>query len=190
MSEPRPPEAIKEQAEVESLMHRYQQSDREAAEVLVARLSPQIYQFYLGHVRDRSQAEDLLQDFWLRIHNARQTYRPGEPLLPWMYAIARRVRIDQYRRSKNRQHHEIQNEQLPERAVDQREGGNSENIIDLLKTLPQAQRELILLLKVSGLSLEEAARATGTTVGAVKQKAHRAYEKLRKLFGETCTVTE
>ncbi len=185
MSEPCRPEAMKDQAEVESLMYGYQQSDREAAEMLVARLSPQIYQFYLGHVRDCSRAEDLLQDFWLRIHNARQTYRPGEPLLPWVYAIARRVRIDQYRRSRNRQHYEIENEQLPERASDQMEVGNSLNITDLLKTLPEAQRELILLLKVSGLSLEEAARATGSTVGAVKQKAHRAYEKLRKLFGET-----
>lgn len=39
------------------------------------------------------------------------------------------------------------------------------------------------LLKVSGLSLEEVARATSTTVGQVKQKAHRAYERLRKLLG-------
>lgn len=166
-------------------MQRYQQADREAAGMLVALLSPPIYQFYLGRVRDRSQAEDLLQEFWLRIHKARHTYRPGEPLLPWMYAIARRVRIDQYRRSRGRQLYEIQNQQLLERAADEREVSNSPNITDLLKTLPDAQRELILLLNVAGLSLEEAAGATGSTVGAVKQKAHRAYEKLRKLFGET-----
>jgi RNA polymerase sigma-70 factor (ECF subfamily) len=40
------------------------------------------------------------------------------------------------------------------------------------------------MLKVSGLSLEEVARATGSSVGAVKQRAHRAYEKLRQVFGE------
>ena len=38
------------------------------------------------------------------------------------------------------------------------------------------------MLKVSGMSLEEVARATGGTVGAVKQKAHRAYVKLRELY--------
>jgi RNA polymerase sigma-70 factor (ECF subfamily) len=38
------------------------------------------------------------------------------------------------------------------------------------------------MLKVSGLSLEEVARATGSSVGSVKQKAHRAYQKLRKLL--------
>ena len=49
----------------------------------------------------------------------------------------------------------------------------------LLESLPQAQREVIFMLKVSGMSLEEVARATSSSVGAIKQKAHRAYEKLR-----------
>jgi RNA polymerase sigma-70 factor (ECF subfamily) len=166
-------------------MRRYQQADGEAAGMLVMQLSPQIYQFYLAHVRDRSLADDLLQDFWLRIHNARHTYRPGEPLLPWVYTIARRVRIDYYRRSRSRRHHEIQSEHLPEMAAEESKFGKSPDMTDLLKTLPAAQREVILLMKVSGLTLEEVARTTGTTVGAVKQTAHRGYEKLRKLFGET-----
>ena len=54
---------------------------------------------------------------------------------------------------------------------------------DLLKTLPPAQREVIVLLKVRGFSLEEVARTTGSSVGAVKQKAFRGYQALRKLFG-------
>jgi RNA polymerase sigma-70 factor (ECF subfamily) len=164
-------------------MQRYQQSDTDAAAALITRLSPQMYQFYLAHVRDRAVAEDLLQDFWLRIHNARRTYRPGEPVLPWMYAIARRVRIDHYRRTKRSRDHELQSERLPERAAPDAHTGGAPDLEELLKTLPAAQREVIVLLKVSGLSLEEVARATGTSSGAVKQKAHRAYEKLRKLFG-------
>ena len=163
-------------------MQRYQQSDAEAAEMLIRQLIPPMYQFYLAQVRERALAEDLLQDFWLRIHNARRTYRPGEPVLPWMYAIARRVRIDYYRRSRGRKRYEIQSEQLPERAADEGQIGTSLNLREVLKVLPKSQREVILLLKVSGLSLEEVARATGSSIGAVKQKAHRAYEKLRKLF--------
>jgi RNA polymerase sigma-70 factor (ECF subfamily) len=54
----------------------------------------------------------------------------------------------------------------------------------LLETLPESQREVILMLKVSGMSLEEVARATSSTVGSIKQKAHRAYAKLRKLLQE------
>jgi RNA polymerase sigma-70 factor, ECF subfamily len=181
--EQRAGEPINEPRELESLMRRYQQSDAGAATKLVGQLSSQIYQFYLAYVRDRALAEDLLQDFWLRIHKARSTYRSGEPVLPWIYAIARRVRIDHYRRSKARQYHEIQHEQLPETAAGEKQDDNSRSLMELLKMLPASQREVVLLLKVSGLTLEEVARATGTSVGAVKQKAHRAYEKLRTLFG-------
>jgi DNA-directed RNA polymerase specialized sigma24 family protein len=52
----------------------------------------------------------------------------------------------------------------------------------LVADLPDAQREVVTMLKVGGLSLEEVARATASTVGAVKQKAHRAYQRLRKLL--------
>jgi RNA polymerase sigma-70 factor (ECF subfamily) len=76
-------------------------------------------------------------------------------------------------------------EELPETATRAPERKNTPEISEFLRTLPTAQRETIWLLKVSGLSLEEVARATGSSVGAVKQRAHRAYEKLRKVFGES-----
>jgi RNA polymerase sigma-70 factor, ECF subfamily len=53
----------------------------------------------------------------------------------------------------------------------------------LLAPLPRSQREVIEMLKVAGMSLEEVARATSSSVGAVKQKVHRAYEKLRQRRG-------
>jgi RNA polymerase sigma-70 factor (ECF subfamily) len=52
----------------------------------------------------------------------------------------------------------------------------------LVAALPEAQREVVTMLKVGGLTLEEVARATSSTVGAVKQKVHRAYDRLRKLL--------
>ena len=160
-------------------MVRYQRADSEAAAILIAGISPQIFQFFLAQVRNRAHAEDLLQDFWLRIHNARRTYRPGEPVLPWLYAIARRVQIDDYRRKSRIRSHEFQTEDLPERACEPPPNRVPE-MAELLRDLPESQKEAVLLLKVAGLSLEEAARATGTTVGSVKQRAHRAYNTLRK----------
>jgi RNA polymerase sigma-70 factor, ECF subfamily len=50
---------------------------------------------------------------------------------------------------------------------------------ELLAALPESQREVLLLLKGCGMTLEEVARTTSSTVGAVKQKAHRAYQCLR-----------
>lgn len=57
-------------------------------------------------------------------------------------------------------------------------------MLPLLEQLPSSQKEVLLLLKVTGMSLEEVALATASTVGSVKQKAHRAYETLRRLMGE------
>src|SRR6185312_13353833 len=126
--------------------------------LLVDTLSPQLYRFFLGQVRSRDLAADLLQDFWLRIHSARHTYRPPEPVLPWLYAIARRVRIDQYRRSKNRAGREMQVDKLPEiSAGEPAETGNLD-FETLMAALPESQREVLVMLKVSGLSVEEVAR--------------------------------
>ncbi len=168
---------------LENLMSRYRQSDATAASALVTALSPRIFQFYLSQVRDRFQAEDLLQDFWLRIHKARHTYRSGDPVLPWLYAIARRTRVDAYRRDRRIRANEVQTERLPDTPAAQAASKPLPAMAEMLSILPAAQREVILMLKVSGLSLEEVARATGVSVGSVKQRAHRAYEKLRTLAG-------
>jgi RNA polymerase sigma-70 factor (ECF subfamily) len=160
----------------------YQQGDTAAAGLLVDTLSPQFFRFFLGQVRSRELADDLLQDFWLRIHSARHTYRPSEPVLPWMYAIARRVRIDQYRKTRNRSSRELAMEKLPDVAAPDANESGGLDFETLLAELPESQREVLVMLKVSGLSVEEVARATGTSAGSVKQKAHRAYEKLRLLL--------
>ena len=172
--------------ELESLMQRYQQADSTAATLLAERLSGKLYRYFLAQVRDPALAEDLLQDSWLRIHKSRHTYRPGEPLLPWVFAIARRVQVDRYRKSKRIERHEVQRdfvEDIPALTPQESATDALPDLAELLKTLPPQQRETVLLLKVSGLSLEEVSRATGVSVGAVKQRAHRAYTNLRRLFG-------
>ena len=118
----------------------------------------------------------------MRIHRVRHTYRPGEPVLPWVYAIARRVRVDGYRKSRRVTAHETAMDVLPETPPIVERRSSPFDFGTLMAALPEAQREVIIMLKVGGLTLEEAARATSSTVGAVKQKAHRAYEKLRTML--------
>ena len=164
-------------------MEAYQHGDRDAANLLIERLSPALHRFFSVHSGDRRHADDLLQEAWLRIHKARHTYRPGEPLLPWLYAVARHVRVDAYRRRRSERHEETV-AALPEAPVPTHESRSAVPDIDtLLGSLPGSQREVVSMLKISGLSLEEVARATSSSVGSVKQKAHRAYEKLRILLG-------
>jgi RNA polymerase sigma-70 factor (ECF subfamily) len=169
-------------ANLDRWMERYQQADPEAPAALVHALSPALLRIFKNQVATREYANDLLQEAWLRIHRVRHTYRPGEPVLPWIYAIARRVRVDGYRRTRRITLHEIAMEVLPEVPA-QAEARNPGPTFDtLVAAIPDAQREVVTMLKVGGLTLDEVARATSSTVGAVKQKAHRAYERLRKLL--------
>jgi RNA polymerase sigma-70 factor, ECF subfamily len=184
---------------LEALMARYQEGDFAAATALIHYLSPQLHRFFIVPAASRSDADDLLQETWLRIHKVRHTYRAGEPVLPWFYAIARHVRVDHYRKAVRTSSRERRLEEIAEAAA---VGGGSSgtswgtsggtpagtlgakgDLEALLAPLPESQREVIEMLKVAGMSLEEVARATSSTVGAVKQKAHRAYEKLRETMG-------
>ncbi len=167
---------------IEHLMVRYQQADTGAATALIEQLSPQLYRFFAAQLGNPDDAGDMLQDTWLRIHRVRHTYRSGEPLLPWVYAIARRVRVDSYRKRRRIASREIVPEVLPERAAASDDPSDLPPFDQLIAELPASQREVLTMLKVNGLSLEEVASATSSSVGSVKQKAHRAYERLRSLL--------
>jgi RNA polymerase sigma-70 factor, ECF subfamily len=167
------------QSDPELLMASYQAGDFAAAAALVERISPQLHRFFIAQSASRADADDLLQETWLRIHKVRHTYRPGEPVLPWFYAIARHVRVDHYRRSARAAAREQTLDDLPEIAADTR-AVSGFTLAELLAPLPQSQREVIEMLKVAEMSLEEVARATSSSVGSVKQKVHRAYKKLRE----------
>jgi RNA polymerase sigma-70 factor (ECF subfamily) len=166
---------------LQQLMSRYQQADGTAVRLLIERLSPQFLRFFSSHMGCRAHAEDMLQDLWMRIHQARNTYRPGEPVLPWVYAIARRVRTDSYRQRRRVASREITMAILPEPFA-QRGAASPLPFEDLVAPLSDRQRDVLTMLKVNGMSIEDVARATASTIGAVKQEAHRAYKRLRALL--------
>ena len=174
-----------EQARLQELMRRYQEADAAATAELVRSLSPMLLRFLAGPLQTRAHADDMLQECWLRIHKARHTYRQGEPVLPWVFAIARYTRVDAYRKRSRIDRREYQSEDLETAApgsVGSPDQSDSMDVWKLVGTLPQSQQEVVKMLKVTGMSLEEVARATGGSVGSVKQKAHRAYRKLRELL--------
>ena len=171
-------------AGLESLMSGYQQADEEAAAALVERVSPLLLRYFLVQASNRRYASDLLQDTWMRIHKARHTYRRGEPVLPWIFAIARHAGLDNYRKARRVEIRETQMDRLPEAATPDpnlQRGGMDVDAI--LAALPAEQREVLIMLKVTGMTIEEVAQATSSSAGSVKLKAHRAYLKLRDILG-------
>lgn len=168
-----------EQTPLELLLLRYQQGDADAARLLVSRTAAMLFRSVRPFVHDVAAAEEVLQEAWLRIHSSRHTWRSGEAALPWMLAVTRYTRLDHLRRHYRRRETGL-DELTQHPAVAPQ--ATSDELGVMLAALPESQREVLLMLKGEGLSLEEVARATGSTVGAVKQKASRAYAKLRTIL--------
>jgi RNA polymerase sigma-70 factor (ECF subfamily) len=160
----------------EEWMRRYQAGDPSALDPLFHEISPRLRTIFRSGASE-SEVEELVQETWFQVHRSRHTWRPEEALLPWIYSIARHVRAGHYRKKTRRGEVEL-NERIsvppPELSYDWEQ---------LLSELPTSQKEVLLLMKVEGRSIEEVAAATGSTVGSVKQKAHRAYTKLRAVLG-------
>ena len=143
-----------------SLMALYQKGDAAAANTLINGLSPRLHRFFLMQFVSRRYADDLLQETWMRLHEVRHTYRPGQSVLPWLYAIARNIRVDHYRkvqRVETREQALDPHTDLP--ALTPRASTDASSLETLLATLPESQREVIVMLKVAEMSLEEVARA-------------------------------
>ncbi|HXE11261.1 MAG TPA: RNA polymerase sigma factor [Bryobacteraceae bacterium] len=170
---------------LERLMAGYQQADRASAELLMESLSPMLTRFFMSTTDGRQNCADLVQETLLRIHRARHSYRAPDPVLPWVFAIARHVRVDQFRKRRRTEMHEqaVEPEVLARQETASVSGG--ENLPDfdsLVSALPESQKQVVTMLKVFGMSVEEVARATSSSVGSVKQKAHRAYDRLREIL--------
>ena len=164
---------------LEPLMAGYQQAEEAAARELIQKVSPLLLRFFLAQEANRRFAEDLVQETWMRIHTARHTYRTGEPVMPWVFAIARYTGLDHFRKARRVEAREEQVEVMPDVAAPQPDAHHAPDLEELLAGLPASQKEVIVMLKVSGMSIEEVASATASSTGSVKQKAHRAYQALR-----------
>jgi RNA polymerase sigma-70 factor, ECF subfamily len=170
-------------------MHRYQMGDASAANELVDQLHPILQRFFWAIAGGSTPIDDLLQECWLRIHRARHSYRQGEPVLPWVFAIARHSRVDQFRRMQRTSGRESSIDGVPELKLledprQQWDGSlTAQRIMQVVEVLPPAQRDVVIMLKIAGMTLEEVAQATGSNANAVKQRAFRAYRTIREELG-------
>lgn len=178
------------------LMQRYCDGEAGAFRELYALVAPRLLGYLLKMARERALADDLLQQTFLKVHRARGSYVRGADPLPWIYAIAHRTFIDEARKSKRAVVKVGGDDELPEVAAgltgeseDRRDEGRGDPelvtaTLDALAALPAQQREAVVLTKLDGKSVAEAAEIAGTTVGAMKVRAHRGYEALRRTLGK------
>jgi RNA polymerase sigma-70 factor, ECF subfamily len=164
------------------LMERMQQGDADACQELLDNIGPSLTYFLRRRVADPHELEDVYQEVFMAIFEARRTYEAGRPFEPWLFAIARNIAADYSRRRWARSHWEELVAEPPERLGDMSIAAAPE-LDAVLAELPPDQREAFTMLKLDGLSVEAAAARTGVSVGALKVRAHRAYKSLKKLIG-------
>jgi len=133
-------------------------------------------------VTSPNEVEDLLQETLLALHNRRHTYRTTERLTPWLYAIARYKLVDLLRAQSPRHAIEVSLEDDDGAsellAADISPAESRRDLLKLLDTLPDRHRLPIVLVKLEGRSVAEAAAATGMSQAAVKVGIHRGLKKL------------
>mgnify|MGYP001500263006 CR=1 FL=1 len=126
------------------------------------------------------EVEDLVQETLIALHTQRGTYDPALPLSAWVLAIARHKLVDLWRRRGRRDalHDPLDDVDEALLAADTDEGATHRDLDQLLKTLPEAQRVAIVLTKLEGLSVAEAAERTGASESAIKVQVHRGLKRL------------
>jgi len=172
-------------------MGRYCDGDAVAFHRLYTLVALRILAYLIGLTGERALAEDLLQQTFLKLHRSRGVYIRGANPRPWIYAIAHRTCLDELRKRKRRLFMLTDDGTLPrepratitgvpEDAVARDHDAEPAISLAALEGLPVNQREALILTKVHGHSVAEAAVISGTTPGAIKLRAHRAYVTLRQ----------
>jgi len=166
-----------------------QAGDCAAYEKLLHELLPHVGRLVRQRLFDPTAVEDVVQNVFVSLHRARHTYRAERPFLPWLNAIVRNAAIDSMREVRRRRQREIPLEQkgVPEPATSDapiRDQELDPSLRKALAKLPAPQREAVLLIHLTGLSVAEAAMKVGISPGALKVRAHRGYRALRAILEE------
>lgn len=186
------------ESDLDAAMARYGAGDDAAFDALYRLLSPRLYSFCLRLTRRRTEADDLFQEAFLKLHRSRATFVPRHAsggAIHWAFAVARSVHLDRIRFRRRRPEDVAETEEglSTFNDVTSREGSPEEHarakelmqVVDrVLRELPENQRAAYVLIREEGLAVAEAASVLGATGTAVKLRAFRAYEAIRAALRE------
>jgi RNA polymerase sigma-70 factor, ECF subfamily len=175
-------------------MDRYADGDDSALARVYDALAPRLYGFLRRRLRDDALCEDLMQQTFLQMHRARGSFLRGAAVAPWALTIARRLLIDATRkaaRARGVVASSSADSDAIDNAVDYTQNAETwvraqeldTRLSAELAKLPPAQRQAFELIRIEGLSMQEAAELLDTSVSAVKLRAHRAYVALEAALG-------
>jgi RNA polymerase sigma-70 factor (ECF subfamily) len=169
------------------VLARAREGDLDAFEDIVRHYQADVFRFAWHLVRDRTTAEDVTQDAFIRAFRFLGSYRGDSPFSSWMMRIVRNCAMDALRRQKS-QAVRHQDEQL--RAGSVADPVARAELDAALRAITPQHREPFLLIEVFGLSYAEASDVLGVRVGTVKSRMHRARQALCRALADDEDVEE
>lgn len=171
-------------------MRQAQAGDRATYQRLLQSIVPYLSAIARRHFGPYDGIEDAVQDVLLIVHRVRHTYEPERPFKPWLATIASRHCIDMAQRARRRRTREgadpalldaqPDGEPTPQEALERMQSDRA--FRDTVAALPARQRTAVELVKLRGLSLQEASDASGLSIASLKVAVHRAVHSLRRQF--------
>lgn len=177
------------------LMARIQSGDEASFAEFVNRYQRRFYRLAYGYLHDHDEALDAVQEAFIKIYRARNTWEPRANPYTWAYRIVANQCVDLLRRRKGLATKSLDDEESSESrtladasAVDplkvQLDEENRKMLMEAVLKLPVRQREIIMLRHYEDLSLQEIADLQGCALGTVKSSLHRAIAALREILEE------
>ena len=150
--------------------------DRDCFTRLYDLYAPLVHGILLARV-PRAEVDDLVQDIFLHAFKKLNTLRDASSFGPWIAMIARNRAIDFHRRSRECV------ELTDELRGSETQSPQAEEILELIRSLPEAYRETLVLRLVEGMTGPEIAARTGLTAASVRVNLHRGMKLLRERLG-------
>ena len=178
----------------EHIIRRCLAGDKEAFSVLVERYKTMVYTVSYRMLGDADSANDAAQDSFIAAYGALKNFRFGSKFSTWLYAITVNKCRDHIRTARDRVSvddiAELRADPAgtPEQRFADSETGN--RVQAALDTLPADYREVLVMKHIQGLSYEEIAEVVGASIPALKVRAHRGRELLRKAMEKAGFVHE
>ncbi len=161
--------------------------------VLFERYHRALFRYFVSMNRDREQAEDLVQEVFVRMLRYRASYDPAQSFTAWMYQIARNAGVDQVRKRGTAQVVDIdtfvdRRAELVSASPGPEESAARGQDLALLRRamdrLPDDKREILVLSRFQGMKHEDIAEVLGCEVGTVKVRVYRAIRALEQIYFE------
>ena len=175
----------------ERLFIRYARGEADAFQILMERYAIRLVRFCRGYLTNPEEAEDVVQETFLRAIRSAGTYRTTARFSTWIYTIARNLCLDRLKVARRRAElwaaHRA--EAVPEAVAAQEapppapEGMDSERVKEALERLSPAERETIRLTFWSDWSTHRIASLQGCSETTVRVRRHHALRKLRSRLG-------